>query len=47
MVRFFVSSTFTDTFFERNLLLEGVRVRLGVLGMRVSFTPMLTPSLVR
>jgi len=33
VVRFFVSSTFTDTFFERNWLLEGVRVRLGVLCM--------------
>ena len=47
VIRFFVSSTFTDTFFERNWLLEGVRVRLGVLCMRVSCKPVLTPRLVR
>jgi hypothetical protein len=47
VVRFFVSSTFTDTFFERNWLLEGVRVRLGMLGMRVSCKPVMTPPLVR
>ena len=47
VVRFFVSSTFTDTFFERNWLLEGVRVGLGVRCMQASCKPLLTARLVR